>query len=135
MRTAIDTSALLAIFNDEAAGEGWLHKLVEARREGQLLICEVVYAELARGFDSADDLDAALERLGIRFEGIEKPAAFRAGKAFLLYRKRGGPRMTLIPDFLVAAHALDQADRLAAEDRGFYRDYFSELTVLSRVPN
>jgi predicted nucleic acid-binding protein len=132
MRTAIDTSVLAAIFNGEPTTNEWMRKLVESRREGQLVICEVVYAELARGFESTQALDESLDDLGIAFDAMGKAAAFRAGRAFLHYRKRGGPRTNLIPDFLIAAHGCEQADRLAAEDRGFYREYFSGLTVLSR---
>jgi len=36
----------------------------------------------------------------------------------------------LIPDFLVAAHALKQADCLVARDRGYLRRYFPSLRVL-----
>jgi predicted nucleic acid-binding protein len=37
----------------------------------------------------------------------------------------------LIPDFLIAAHASVQADRLAALDRGYLRTYFPDLRILS----
>jgi len=37
----------------------------------------------------------------------------------------------MIPDFLVAGHALHQADRLAAIDRGYLRAYFPSLRLLA----
>ncbi len=48
VKTAIDSSVLLAIFNAEADARSWLRLLIEARRECRLLICDVVYAEIAR---------------------------------------------------------------------------------------
>ncbi len=130
MKTAIDTSALLAIFKAEATAEAWLNVLIDARRAGRLVICDVVYAELTPLFDSANALQATLNRLGIVYEPVTEAAAWRAGDTFRAYRKAGGPREHLIPDFLVGAHALVQADRLAAVDRGYLRKYFSKLKLL-----
>lgn len=131
MKTAIDSSVLLAIFNGEAGAEAWIDRLIDARRAGQLLICDVVYAELSPAFESHTDLQAALTKLGVSFEEMSPAAAWQAGTVFLRYRRAGGPRTQLIPDFLVAAHALVQADRLAALDRGYLRRYFSELPLLT----
>lgn len=61
---------------------------------------------------------------------IEPEAAFLAAKTSLRYRREGGPRHYLIPDFLIAAHATIQSDRLAAEDRGYLRSYFPTLPLL-----
>lgn len=41
MKTALDSSVLLAIFNDEPGAERWMETLIAARREGQLLLCEI----------------------------------------------------------------------------------------------
>jgi predicted nucleic acid-binding protein len=133
MKTAIDSSVLLAIFNDEPDARAWVRCLIEARREGQLVICDVVYAELAPAFAAEMNLREALGKLGVSFESLTPAAAWQAGSSFRAYRDAGGPREQLIPDFLVAAHALVQADRLAAADRGYLRRYFSDLPLLKPV--
>ncbi len=71
-----------------------------------------------------------LAHLNIRYDPILPEAAWRAGQIFQQYRRQGGPRTTLIPDFLIAAHAGEQADCLAAVDRGYLRTYFPDLTLL-----
>lgn len=129
MITAIDSSVLLAIFNAEPAGERWLDGLIQARREGRLIICEIVYAEIAPSFDDRPSLDQQLESMGISVVPIDQAAAWVAGMTFLRYRRKGGPREHLIPDFLIAAHAMTHADRLAATDRGYLRRWFQNLKV------
>ncbi|MBM3881714.1 MAG: type II toxin-antitoxin system VapC family toxin [Verrucomicrobia bacterium] len=68
MKTAIDSSALLAIFNGEPEARAWLECLIRARREGQLVLCEIVCPELAPAFSTQTGLDTALDKLGVRFE-------------------------------------------------------------------
>jgi len=71
------------------------------------------------------------EALQFQYDPIQAEAAYLAGQTFLRYRREGGPRQHLIPDFLIAAYASVQADRLAAEDRGYLRRYFDSLPLLS----
>ena len=130
MMTAIDSSVLLAIFNAESDGPRWLEALIQARREGRLIICEIVYAEIAPAFDSPRSLNQQLENLGIAVLPLDRTAAWEAGMTFRRYRRSGGPREHLIPDFLIAAHAKVHADRLAATDRGYLRRWFDDLRLL-----
>ncbi|MGH9319633.1 MAG: type II toxin-antitoxin system VapC family toxin [Vicinamibacteria bacterium] len=131
MRFAVDSSVLLAIFGKEPTAERWMEALIGSRRQGQLVICDVVYAEIAPAFKAKDKLDRVLEKLGVQFEPIATEAAWLAGRTFKSYRRAGGPREHLIPDFLIAAHAQTTADRLAADDRGYYRKYFPALSLLT----
>lgn len=130
MTTALDTSVLLAVFNGETDATAWMDRIIRWRREGPLVACEVVWAELSPAFPSETSLATALEKLGIGFDPILAPAAWEAGRIFKTYRREKGPREHLIPDFLIAAHADVQCDRLAAVDRGYYRKYFKDLNLI-----
>ena len=74
--------------------------------------------------------EATLAGLGIAYSPLTLSAALLAGRLFRQYRDSGGPRERILPDFLIGAHASEQADRLASLDRGYYRRYFPKLKLL-----
>ncbi len=131
MRTAIDSSVLWSIFKGESDARAWVDLLMAARRESRLIVCSIVFAEIAPLFASLEDLISRLESLGIDYDSIAPASAFSAGVIFRTYRQEGGPRKHLIPDFLVGAHALLQAGCLAARDRGYLRRYFPKLRIIT----
>jgi predicted nucleic acid-binding protein len=131
MTTAIDSSVLWAIVKGEAGHEQWLETLGHAAAEGFMIISPIAFAELAPSTSSEKELMDFLSRLAIAYEPISPAAAHLAGQTFKRYRLAGGTRQHLVPDFLIAAHAAIQADRLAAIDRGYLRRWFPELTLLT----
>ena len=133
MITALDSSVLWAIVKKEAGHEGWIQALLGAAGEGPLVISPGAFAELSPSTASSDSLLEFLDRLAIGYDPISPAAAFLAGQTFKKYRKLGGPREHLVPDFLIAAHARTQANRLAAIDRGYLRAWFPDLTLLAAV--
>lgn len=134
MITAIDTSVLLLIQKRQAGWMDWKQTLKHASREGPLVVCPVVFAEYSPGYECWSAAMSDLDLLQISYEPIAPDTAWLAGQVFLQYRKEGGPRKTLIPDFLIAAHASVQADRLAALDRGYLRRFFPKLLLLIPTP-
>jgi len=135
MKTALDTSVVILLLRRQPGWEAWRDSLDRAATEGPLLISPVAFAECCPGFSSAATALSHFTSIGVRFDTISPEAAHLAGKTFLRYRQEGGPRQSLIPDFLIAAHAATQADRLAATDRGYLRHYFPELDLLQPEPN
>ena len=68
-----------------------------------------------------------------RFLRLELPyeAAFVAGRAFSLYRGRGGTRTSPMPDFYIGAHALVSRLTLVTRDTNRYRTYFPDLQLVA----
>ena len=101
-----------------------------ALAQGSLVACDVVWAEARAHFSSDSALEKSMATLGVDFDACDRESAAIAGEAWKRYREAGGPRDAIIPDFLVAGHAMARADRLATRDRGFTRTYFARLKIL-----
>ncbi len=130
MRVALDSSAVWSILKGEPQGHAWLEFLIELSREHTLVLCDVVLAEMAPYFDTINDVEAWLRDFDIQYDPIDTAAAFDAGVIFKEYRRQGGTRQRLLPDFLIAAHSSRQAQALATVDMGYLRRYFPTLQLV-----
>jgi predicted nucleic acid-binding protein len=129
--TAVDSNVLIDVLSaDPAFGPGSRSALRRARDTGSLIVCDVVWSEVIGAFSDRGAGEAALERLRIAYSELDRSAATRAGVAWREYRQRAGTRERLVADFLVGAHALEQADQLLTRDRGFQRVAFEGLRII-----
>ncbi len=131
MITAVDTGVLIDVFGaDPIHHEASAMALRQGIREGRLIACSPVWAEVSAAFPSAAAAAAAMASLGVSFDPLTASTASAAGDAWRSYRSQGGTRRRVIADFLIGCHGSSQADRLLTRDRGFYRTYFDSLTIL-----
>lgn len=129
MVTAVDTSVLLdVLLNDPQQAKTSLEALRHAVSEGSLVICDIAIAELVPVLPLGA-LPQFLNDFKLQFLPCTQKVSQIAGEMYAQYIRRGGKRGRVVPDFLIAAHAQELADRLLARDRGYYRDYFGKLTL------
>ncbi|MBB3523464.1 type II toxin-antitoxin system VapC family toxin [Rhizobium redzepovicii] len=130
--TLVDTNVLLDLVTDDPKWSDWsIAQLEAASIEGPLLINDVIYAELAVRYERIETLEAFVEEAGLDMRPIPKPALFLAGKVFTQYRKAGGTRTGVLPDFFIGAHAAVQQLPLLTRDVGGYRSYFPSLKLIA----
>jgi predicted nucleic acid-binding protein len=130
--TLVDSNVLIDIFGRNQQWWHWsLARAEEAAREGPLLINDVVYAETSIRFRSIEDFDATLLEAGVTVVRMPRTALFLAGKAFARYRKAGGSRTGVLPDFFNGAHAQVERLPLLTRDVRRYRHYFPEVALIT----
>ena len=128
MITAIDTNVLIDLFRTNSPHHSKSRELLrQAYDGGAIVICDVVYAEIAPHFAERVLLDDAVREIGATLSPIDSAIAYEAGMRWKLYRAAGGPRERIITDFLIGAHAVVTADVFLTRDRGFFSTYFPEL--------
>ena len=132
MTLLVDTNVLIDVVQDEPEWAEWSLRQLRAQSQiHALVINPVVYAELSLSFSSLEALDKAAAMLELSVMDIPRPALFLAGKAFAQYRRRGGSKTQVLPDFFIGAHAAVMAWPLLTRDANRYRTYFPSLRVIA----
>jgi hypothetical protein len=154
MINSVDTNILLDILIPNAAQvQSSLRCLSTIDPNDELIISEVVFAELGAQFKSFTSLTKFLRDTGIKLVLSNENSLFGASRAWKKYSERKkntvfcpacgkgqtlscencheviSLRQHILSDFLIGAHAKIHADRLITRDRGFYRTYFKDLDI------
>ena len=131
MKTAVDSSVLFDIVKGAPGATAAQTALEAALAQGSACVCAVVVAELGRYFANTQDLLDFLLDCQLDHDPLDMASAMEAARIMREYARNQGPRLRVAPDFLIGAHASQQADALLTTDAGFFRQYFKELKVLT----
>jgi len=128
----VDTNVLLDVLEGDPQWLQWsVGELRRLSKAHSLVINPVIYAELAPSHSSMALLDQKIATMNLAFEYISREAAFHAGKAFTIYRKQGGAKTGVLPDFFIGAHALVENAYLLTRDARRYRTYFPTVRLIT----
>lgn len=128
----VDSNVLLDIATNDPTWADWsAGALAEVAEHSMLFINPIIYAEVSIGYATIEALDVALPSALYHREPLPWEAGFLAGKCFLRYRRRGGPRNVPLPDFYIGAHAAIGRLGLLTRDAARYRTYFPQVPLLA----
>jgi hypothetical protein len=128
----VDTNVLVDVLQDDPQWANWSIGQMRAQASlHQLTINPIIYAQISLSFSTLEGLDRAVSTLGLVLRELPRPALFLAAKAFAQYRRRGGHKLQVLPDFFIGAHAAVEGWPLLTRDASRFRTYFPTLDVIA----
>ena len=127
----VDSNVILDVFLNDPNWADWSEgKLDEYSAYGPLYINSIIYAEISIGFKRIENLESAVRQAGFQILEFPKEALFLAGKVFLKYKKRKGPKQSPLPDFFIGAQAAILDLDLLTRDASRYQTYFPSVKII-----
>jgi predicted nucleic acid-binding protein len=128
----IDANVILDVWDRDPVWYAWSRdQMRKLSAMDELAINSIVYAEISARFATPAALDEKLEDLGVIVESIPRKAAFLAGKAYLQYRRQGGTKSNVLPDFFIGAHAAVLGCPLLTRDTRRYAVNFPTVRLIA----
>jgi len=128
----VDSNVIIDVLTRDATWGVWSEAaLIDAANRDEIAINPIIYAEIASGFATMAALDLHLGEGEFRRLPLAYGAGFVAGRAFVEYRRRGGPRTSPLPDFYIGAHAAVAGLALLTRDARRYAGYFPRVELIA----
>lgn len=132
MTVLVDTNIVLDIVTNDPLFKLWsLGQMNRLAMIEDLAINDVVFAELAPGFDEFEKLTDAVDSMGLDVRPIPRAALYLAGRVHQEYRSRGSKREGVLPDFFIGAQAAVEGLPLLTRDTKRFRTYFPGLKLIA----
>jgi predicted nucleic acid-binding protein len=128
----VDSNIIIDVLTQDPVWQAWSGSALSAAADrDDVAINPIIYAEIAAGFSTINELDRNLGVDAFRRLPLPYEAGFIAGRAFVEYRRRGGVRTSPLPDFYLGAHAAVSGFSLLTRDARRYAGYFPKVQLIS----
>ncbi len=132
MTILVDTNVLLDIVTNDPRWKDWsLARMNDLALSDDLAINDIVFAELAPGFEKVEEVTAVVNEMGLVLRPIPLAALFLASKVQQRYKRLDGARDGVLPDFFIGAQAAVEGLSLLTRDARRVRSYFPTVGLIS----
>jgi len=128
----VDSDVLIDVLEDASPWADW--STLQLSRQAmvhELTLNPVIYAEISPSYELPAQLDSRLDQMEITFRDLSREALFLAGHVHRRYRRSGGLREQMLPDFLIGAHAMVLGCGILTRDARRYRNYFPRVPLVT----
>ena len=130
MAILVDTNVIIDILTDDPKWADWSQETLESHGNESLSINPTIFAELCYGLESLEEAEAMVRQFALDFLETPRDGLFRAAKAFAQYKKRGGSKDFVLPDFFIGGHAESSSLSIITRDRARYSTYFPSVQLI-----
>lgn len=128
----VDTNVLIDVLQDDPKWADWSIRQLRAQSQlHELAINPIIYSELSLMYESIEALEQTVAAMRLSFLEVPRPALFVAAKAFIRYRREGGTKQNVLPDFFIGGHAAVAGCGVLTRDPARYRSYFPTVELLT----
>lgn len=130
--TLVDSNILIDLVMEDAT---WLDRSRIAFKErsalGPIWIVDVIFSETSVRFHSAQECLSFMTAIGVAIAPMSPDALWLAGQAFQAYRRRGGAKANVLPDFFIGAQAQVMDIPILTRDQRRYARYFPDVDLIT----
>ena len=132
MIVLVDTNVLLDVVTDNAEWYDWsVARMNGLALQHTLAINDIIYAELSPSFDRFEEVSSVVAEMRLELRPIPTAALFLAGKTHYAYRRAGGVKTGVLPDFLIGAQAAVEGLLVLTRDTRRFRSYFPTVELIT----
>lgn len=127
----VDSNVVIDLLHGEGErAEKVIAAYVELASIQSMRVNAIIVAETASGSPNLQAYEGRLAQLRLEMVQLDTADAYRASHAFRDYRRKGGPRETILPDFLIGAQAEVKGWPILTRDPKRFSNYFPEVRLI-----
>jgi len=127
----VDSCIITDLGNPNSPWFDWSASVLERLDDSNCFVINpIIYTECSIAYDTIEEVECLFDGLSFDYVELPREALFLAGRAFVRYRRRGGNKNNVLPDFFIGAHAAVDNYHIVTRDKGRFSSYFPTVKLI-----